>query len=354
MKDNIVKILEILLGLIASLVVHIIMFMFRYREFYKWWKNYDGSRYGAYFNLTNTLASNNSPLIFSLSSLFTSPNFQLDKHQRKFVLSMFKFMRIGKGKSQLGHLLPRHLCNSLEFRRTDNDHSFNQWLEDTPNQPRSDFTSLKYDSSGTMMKDDKGDYGVYPSMDDLQSWRFLVMEWLGPGWSWKVDKNGVTHPEADEYNSGRISKWWMNNQGRGDNFLSRINIGPDSPILIYFINDKYSTNSMKVDSIAFRNLLGPDREGGVGGILGYVSKIKSESTDAFNSYIYSSVDTSPIIAKDVCSDKVDALAVSSSVVGSFVTIGMGMALEGPAAVVTVIAGITSGVLGGIKSAQPKC
>lgn len=72
-----------------------------------------------------------------------------------------------------------------------------------------------------------------------------------------------------------MDNWYHNNIGRGDNFIARIGIKPDSGLITYYCNNRYRTDSMKVDSTAFKNLVGQTQGVVAGGWVGFLLGLES-------------------------------------------------------------------------------
>ena len=119
----------------------------------------------------------------------------------------------------------------------------------------------------------------YPVDGDSTSWRNLFLLWLGPRWCIEaVDDNASTFfmlnshdyvgEDKGEKGTGTMGTltddfgWYGNGEADGQqttynpaNFLARMNIGPQSPLFVYFCNGTYSVNGMNVDQNAFSNCL---------------------------------------------------------------------------------------------------
>ena len=107
------------------------------------------------------------------------------------------------GKSY-GCLTPRAMCESIKPAPGEGDLIFDKWFETnaTIDGESQDYDSiLKYNSDGKPEHDPNTDkYGVYPASKDFESWKQLILTWLGEGWSWDTRKDGDTEffvPIAD-------------------------------------------------------------------------------------------------------------------------------------------------------------
>jgi hypothetical protein len=129
-----------------------------------------------------------------------------------------------------------------------------------------------------------GLFGVYPDPKLNNDWSGLIIEWLGYGWVMETDDDGILHPVyngPEGLASEQLKQWFEPNPelgGRPDNFLARMGVFPDSPLVTYFCANQYSTKSMIVDPQAFANLLG---KSGVnaGGWVGFLNGMSGGGHD---------------------------------------------------------------------------
>lgn len=151
----------------------------------------------------------------------------------------------------------------------------------------------------------------YPADGDSTSWRNLFLLWLGPRWCIEaVDDNSSTFFMLNPHNYKGTDKgpgpkgtmgtltddfgWYGNKYSQTTynpaNFLARMNIGPQSPLFVYFCNGTYSVNGMNVDQNAFSNCL--SSHGRLpGGWVGFAQGMGVNSSyDDLINYVRSRVD----------------------------------------------------------------
>uniref|UniRef100_A0A6C0LT33 Uncharacterized protein n=1 Tax=viral metagenome TaxID=1070528 RepID=A0A6C0LT33_9ZZZZ len=149
----------------------------------------------------------------------------------------------------------------------------------------------------------------YPSDTDTMSWRNLFLIWLGPKWCIESVDDGSSSfylLNSHNYNQdddagkpkgemGTLSDkygWYGDKDTTSNpaNFMARMNIGPQSPLFVYFTNGTFSVNGMYVDANAFQNCL--SSHGRLpGGWVGFAQGMgKDTSVDDFTNYVRSRVD----------------------------------------------------------------
>jgi len=202
--------------------------------------------------------------------------------------------------------------------------------------------------------------GVYPSASDTNSWMGLIAEWGGPNLRWQPDESKKFYsPEPLPTQSDGSGLWWFNYQGTGsprpDNFLARMGIPPDSPLVVYFCTGKYSVNGLPVDASALLNLLEP-AGANAGGWIGYLrGRGSTTSIDELRNYIYTKVDWLSAPNKP-CNSSNSTLNTASAVASSVIPAAMMIPALAPVAPpFGIIAGIlgvaTMGTLAGVKASN---
>ena len=314
--DNKSKVILFICGMIIIYIVtDLIMAHMSHKPVFDWWNGNGGSAYSDKFSLSTCMMSYYSTPLYYLSKLTISPQEFLSLAQISFLVgNIFPYLRSTDANGvQSGILLPRHLCESVLLKTSDGDTLFNTWYQslDTNRDENSD---LVYDppTSATVTDSNGNTYntltfgspkpdsttnliGVYPSASDTNSWMGLIAEWGGPNLRWQPDESKKFYsPEPLPTQSDGSGLDWFNYQGTGaprpDNFLARMGIPPDSPLVVYFCTGKYSVNGLLVDASAFLNLLEP-AGANPGGWIGYIrGRGQTTSYDDLRNYIYTRVD----------------------------------------------------------------
>ena len=290
-----------------------------YKPTLDWWANNGGPQYDNQFSILNCMLSYYSSLLYFLNGMTLNPQQVLNLDQIKFLVGdIFPYQRFTDADgNQNGLLIPRHICESVLLKTADGDQLFNNWYQTdmvSGNFGRNENIPLIYPAAqvGTktvgnatyntltfgLPKVDQTTQtvGVYPTNGDTNSWMGLIAEWGGSDLVWQPDKSDSFY--APEINPGITPgdsnglQWFnWNNSGapRPDNFLARMGIPPDSPLVVYFCTGKYSVGGMPVDASALLNLLsgsGPNP----GGWIGYLQGRSNVSVDEYRNYIYTKVD----------------------------------------------------------------
>lgn len=156
--------------------------------------------------------------------------------------------------------------------------------------------------------------GLWPLQTDTQGWMGIVLDWLN------FDNDGIRLPSqkqqdwiiVTESNAGpdggdmnypyfrgdaahqatSLDNWHK----RADNFVARMGMTPLSPMVLFFINNKYSHRKSKGDVAAFRSLVHAP-EGTAGGWVGFCLGIQMPenaqqimSTDMMMTFCWSDLD----------------------------------------------------------------
>ena len=249
---------------------------------FQWWNSNGGDKYSKKLNMFAVMSSYDSYIFYLFSSLFGTLTNQIDRSQINFIVNRIFPYTVTTGIEKITQfVLPRHMVESVLFKRGDNDKWFNAWLDKTKYDPDSlliyDFTTdppTKIPDPNTKL------IGVYPSIQDRQAWKQLIKEWGAKTWIQSGDKSSFEVPSlpSDEV------KNWLNYDIRPDNFLARYGILPDCPLVVTYINNynQDPLTGLKLDPQAFANLIGGEN---VGGWIGYLNGSKSgdmSSDDYFN------------------------------------------------------------------------
>lgn len=334
-----------------------------YKPLFDWWKQNDGDKYNNLINLFNVVSAYNNRYVYTLSYLASSPMTTLTLQQGQFLMGeLFPYQTwISDTGEPFGILTPRSICESIKPAPGEHDPIFDKWYKENAiiNGEAQVYTSkLMYDSTGKVIKDpNTGSYGVYPSDTDFESWKGLINEWLGDQWKWETVKDGSSTIVVARPKSGNIkdslAKWFMNDTGRGDNFLARYGITPDCPLVTYFVNGFYSVNGMIVDAVAFENLLSPSGPG-AGGWVGYMKGMGDDTSfDEYKKYIRTRVDYQLIPKSDRCKKEGEGAKQKrfwmSFSISALPLLGFA-ATAGPwGALAISVCAIVSGVISGVKA-----
>lgn len=362
---------------IFAIVIYIILFYLlvqyvnirlSYKPIFDWWKNNNGSAYSAYFNLFTVVSSNYSTVWYYLSKLQGGPLNQLNIDQIRFMIAqIFPYMTyIDDQNVQQGLITPRSICQSVKLSSIDNDALFSEWLKTATKNtyPVTEGAPLVYHQNpginGTYtytlvpnIAPYENTFGVYPTTKDYPSWSALILEWLGPGWIMTSDADGILHPTSDPAMTNSLAVWFMNKgKGRGDNFLARMGILPDTPLVTYFCNNRNSVDGMVVDDIAFENLLEPI--GSVaGGWVGFLNGSSHSNYDDYVRIIRSSTDFPVPISPTSCQQSNAVKGIASGAT-TFVGIAVMSFATPPFAPFIIAAALITGGLSGYEAGKGTC
>jgi hypothetical protein len=318
----------------------------------------------------------------------------LDIPQTRFILGqLLPYLTYKIDGVQYGLLTPKSLCETIMISTSDNDDKFNFWFK----QYKKKYTTkdgkiyeagldenslLTYTKSDPIpMKDTDGNktgrtqftytpnpdpqtglFGVYPDPKLNNDWCGLILEWLGYGWVMETEEDGgILHPVyagTESLASDQLKQWFEPNPeigGRPDNFLSRMGVFPDSPLVTYFCANQYSTKSMIVDPQAFANLLG---KSGVnaGGWVGFLNGMSggSHDLDDYINLIRTTTDNPDPPTPPPCTkgDASKGFVAGTSTAAGIGGIGlMAMGTGNPAGVAIGLAIIAVGAIAGYMSGK---
>ena len=286
-----VKPIIIIYIIIIVILTQILLLRINYTEQYKWWGSYGGNNYSNYINFTTILAYYYNPLIYYFSKTFSTPSAYISPAGIRFLHGqILPYRRYYEDNIQKGTILPRHLCESVLFKLDDNDDLYTTWYK-THNVNEDIVATYKENvSKDGIYTYTKTNNGVYPSSNDIEGWRGLISEWCGDNWVWKLDTDNLLVPTTTNASAG-LDTWYLTdsngeNTGRGDNFLARLGINPDSPLVISFCNGKYNSGNLVIDASAMKNLINPIGQN-AGGWVGFIQQMDSmdKSVDDFTNYI---------------------------------------------------------------------
>ena len=346
-----------------------------YKPLFDWWDQNGGDEYKDKFNMFTLVSANYSTILYYLSKLSGGPLNQLNIVQLRFIVAqLLPYTRYVQNGVQNGTVIPKSLCKSILIESGDNDQTFNNFyatykrkgnnllegssLKYTRSGPQTNSKNLTYYTYSLGDTDSSGQYGVYPqSTTDTDSWTGLILEWLGPKWCIMYDDkqsifNLVTIENAG---SGDFDTWYgKDGLGRADNFLVRMGILPDSALVVYFVNNKYSTGGMKIDAQAFQNLVQPTSSSVAGGWLGFLNGSTSSDYDDYVNVIHAQVDFNPP-TPPTCTQQNTTKGILTGA-SSAVSLGamMFMMPWGPAMIGVALAALVVGGISGYQAGAGTC
>jgi hypothetical protein len=384
--------LIIILAIVAFcliwLLLHYIDIRAQYKATFDWWKNAGGTKYNKMFSLFHLLSSFNNRLMYQLTSLLQPPFYDLSLDMIYFTmydLMPYKAFVDSNGVAQ-GCLTPRSLCESILPSYGTGDAAYDKWL--LANQDKYDENVyLKYDVTTGInpdpnVPDPYADFqytrknkGIYPSVNDTTSWKILILDWLNNGGKskkWTIRLGQIDKLEhfvmLDSAGDSPLSNWYTIYSGdetppskpRPDNFLARMSINPNSPLMTYFIGNQYSAGYMVVDAVSFNRLLSSNSDR-LGGWIGYMlGKGHNVSANELSNYIRTSSEYDPIPTPPPCDNGNKALGGFLGAFKSFVpAISMIAFIPAPlslfgAAGAVGLGALGLGAIGGYEGATSAC
>ena len=225
---------------------------------------------------------------------------------------------------------------------------------------------------------------LWPAPGDFVSWSGLIYEWLNGPDSTTYDPNKTTAPDPDiaggggekilfyiqpdavdghkhfsmNVGSSQSSKpnyyehWFGSDKPskpKADNWISRLGINYDSPLVIGFLNNQYTIGGVIYNAQQFNNLIGTT--GGVaGGWMGFIQGSPS-SSDTYTDIIHATDEFNAPAPLPPC--KATGLGTSMAVAGPILSaVGMAAMLDPiPFGVIVGLGGIGMGIMGGITAAK---
>lgn len=297
------------------LIVTYITIRLNYKPLFDWWINNGGNKYNDRLNLFTLAVANYSPLMYYISKSMSTPLNQLEVPQIRFILGqLLPYLTYVIDGTQYGLLTPKSLCETVLLSSTDKDEYFNFWLQNsysTVGQKYSEGVTLTYTqqpdnnrikpTNKSWFKYERNNNGVYPSPTDQHGWVGLILEWLGDEWVIESDETTLLYPVYIGNSENSYEHWFNNGQyGRPDNFLARMGVFPDAPLVLYFCDNRYSIKGMKIDSQSFSFLLG--QAGGVnaGGWVGFLNGLTGYNLNQYVTLLRTHVDIRPVPTPPQC------------------------------------------------------
>lgn len=330
-----------------------------------WWqKGAPNKEYNRFMSVWTVISSSRGTVFLKLIlRAFYPQNSYLTTSQNKFIRQkLFPLRRFVSPatKEQTGFLTPDHLCNSLLLYDDDGDEAFDAWKKKT--QPARKlgtrkeclaascstdfnltFESPKPDEQGwydykqpkTLNAPNDAFYGVYPgaSQASFDDWKGCIQAWANGGlkaegrggsyYAWTQGADGM-FVLGDMKRVNDDSAWW-DVKGQPDNVFARCGIHFNSPLIVGFVNQKYSIRGTvyHFNSAAFLNLIGGGISSTVpGGWVGFLAGFGSDaSLDDFQSQCFEDVDYSnnPNLVGPPCNK---ALNTAGGIAGALGTGGL--------------------------------
>ena len=319
----------ILINISIAIVLYYVMLylsiLIKNRPQYSWWNNNNGKTYDKFINIDSLILSQDSLILYKLACLFGNEFNCLSSEEISFITSsLLPHARMPSGVpgNFYGFMLPRHLCRDIKFIKGENV-EFDTWALNT---------GKDIEKTLTYNGDSPSNNGVYPSFQDFVGWKSKMMEWGIK--KWKINKGNITTPELD----GDQIKEWYNTKTHPDNILALYGIGPDSPLILGFVNNAYNdaNNGIIFSSDAMKKLLGENNNytSSAGGWIGFLRAIdpKKAMDFMFTKYFVSQTTAKNDKDNDPNSPgKCGPRGISSSIVesaGSGLATGVMFAKEG--------------------------
>jgi hypothetical protein len=364
------------------LIVTYITIRLNYKPLFDWWINNGGNKYNDKLNLFTVATANYSPLMYYISRSISTPLNQLEVPQIRFILGqLLPYLTYVIDGTQSGLLTPKSLCETVLLSSTDNDEYFTYFLQNyvhtslSPSSYPSETTILTYNqvpndpphengnTNKLWFKYTRQNNGVYPSPTDQRGWVGLILEWLGDEWVIESDSenDNILNPVYIGSSENSYEHWFNNGQyGRPDNFLARMGMFPDAPLVLYFCDNRYSIQGMKIDSQSFSFLLG--QAGGVnaGGWVGFLNGLTGYNLNDYVTLLRTHVDLRPVPTPPQCKKGDTSAGVAAGVSAGLGVAGIGamaapLPVVGPfIAVGCLIAGAFVGWKTGSDAAKGTC
>jgi hypothetical protein len=344
----------IFLLIVILILFKLITIKLNYKPIFSWWNDNSGNLYSKDFDIFAVMSSYESIIFYWISSIFGTLNTQIDRAQIMFLVNKIFPLTITPGISEITQfVLPRHIAQSIQFTRGDADLWFNKWLDD--HKDYDDQSILTYKSIPEPKPNDKGEIiyntadivriadsrtnkiGVYPSPNMPNDWLYLFVEWGAKTWMKEKDGTLLTPSlppdEATE---------WLDCEKHPDNFLARYGIMPDSPLVVVFLSNLYNDprTGLKLDAIAFKNLIGVINPGGWVGYLNGLYK-SDINEDEYIAILY----TTYAIRVDIPNPKASTSADCDTSANALSSISTGLGPIGIAVMLPFPANLFAGAVG---------
>ena len=359
------------------LLVTYITIRLNFKPLFDWWENNGGDKYNDKLNLLTLAVADHSPLLYYISKSMSSPLNQLEVPQIRFVLGqLLPYLTYVIDGVQFGLLTPKSLCETVLLSSSDKDDLFNYWLthfyvpQSTSSLP-SESTALEYtqvpndppndpkNANRAFFKYTRKNNGVYPDRSDTNSWVGLILEWLGP--DWVIANDNVLYPVYTGKEQNPYNHWFNTSQnGRPDNFLARMGIYPDAPLVLYFCDNRYSIDGMKIDSQSFNFLLGGAGGVNAGGWVGFLNGLTGYNLNQYVTLLRSKSDHKEPPSPPPCKKPDTTAGISTGLSAGLGVAGIGaMAVGVPGvgpfiAFGCLVAGAFVGVQSGMNAAKGTC
>jgi hypothetical protein len=226
--------------------------------------------------------------------------------------------------------------------------------------------------------DANGNAPLWPAPTDTTSWKGLIFEWLNGTHSTAPTATSTIDPTDDSasyfywastsdanvdilenqstgsHGAGfpMESKYiyWFGKDNKnppGDNFIARMALPYDTPLILGYVNDQYKSQGVLMDPQAFQNLIGGVTGDIAGGWMGYVQGLgPNVSFDQMNNFIKTTMTYKPTPAPHPC--KKSAVGGILGGLGPLLSAGL-FALAAPEAALPMMA--IGAVQGGIAAYQ---
>jgi hypothetical protein len=329
----------LVIALFAWFLLQVLVIYVENKDILDWWAKNDASgECGQVMSIWHVLLSQHGNLLLvKIHGLFLPESMQLSQGQLNFLTtSLLRYQRYHDEaqNKQKNILTPRQLTHSLLLHTGDGDELYDAWFAQNKHIRTEDgaLTFLESTENGETTYipqkiESTGLFGVYPSADQHSDWRGVILMWLNgtdtsnsgaKKWCWKqsADHEQQWQPVCK---SGDTSSavCWFDIEKQPSNFLARYGISPDSAILSFFCNDRYSFNGYPVDVQAYKNLIRTDMP--VGGWMGFMKGMGDNlSGDSYTNILFSKAETSKIapLPSAHCPPAQKALNVIAGAAGS--------------------------------------
>ena len=299
-------ILYIIILSVIIVIFKIINIRTSYSPMFQWWNGNGGKQYDKFFNLFGIMASYDSKIIYTITNLFGSIFNSINRSQIIFLVDrIFPLIKSfdPNNRNYSRFVTPRHIASDIRFSLQDDDKWFTDFFKKGYDHPDGnhylfdELIPLKYVDSGRKDSDNNIIYdreiinnkvGIYPSPLANKDWQYLFEEWGSGKWVGEAGRSNFLIPDKNNpvYKNGTVKLNWLDYEKHPDNFFSRYGIGPDSPLLVSFVNNGYSDPNQPgvfIDATALKTLINGHSPSTPGGWIGYLQGMESGITSA-NTY----------------------------------------------------------------------
>lgn len=403
----------IIIAIIVVLMMSYIIMRLSHKPSYDWWyspnlnngigKIQNGNKYSEVFSISQMFAWQSSTTLFYIFRFLSTPESQLSSSAYRFLFKNILPYSIHTIDHQsFGILTPKSLCESVLLTQNDGDYKYDDWynakstkgiegykrvrdgtiMVDTKNlNTVSHYTAtvkkhnykyyVRADNDDSMTNGLYTEVGMWPSPHNQLFWAAVILDWLNydedgygqhminnyvPNNSWVLEgtTDGIPlYPTwySTDNSSPNLSNWYK----RPDNFLGRMRIPYDCPLVIYFMNNLYNIRGLHVDPDGFSNLIGSGTAV-AGGWVGFCHGMEKSEADDLESYIkaYVQHDVPVPPPKPICRKKPNWLSGILAGLLSFIGIGVFAVGAPEAAIPVLVAGAGAGAISGYQAAKPTC